>query len=182
MWVTPTYLSSNYLLGSLGAACSSGGTGAYTLWFRLGASFAFGDCGYGGTTFTGIQPVIGTWYFVVGEYDGSDTISYTDLTSSTTAWSGYTFNGAGPWYIGGGQGTSFAGSIANVQIYNTSLSEPEVNALYQEGIGGAPLALQNLVGWWPLNGNANDYSGNNNNGVPSGVTYTSAWTSGYTTP
>ncbi|MGC9010605.1 MAG: hypothetical protein ACP5JN_00435 [Candidatus Micrarchaeia archaeon] len=39
----------------------------------------------------------------------------------------------------------------------------------QEGIGGAPIDLQHLVAWWPLNGNANDYSGNGNNGVPSNV-------------
>ncbi|MCL5238847.1 MAG: LamG domain-containing protein, partial [Candidatus Marsarchaeota archaeon] len=77
---------------------------------------------------------------------------------------------------------SLNGMLANIQIYNTSLSGPAVNALYDEGIGGAPIKLQNLVGWWPLNGNANDYSGNNNNGVPSGVTYTNQWTSGYTTP
>ncbi len=76
----------------------------------------------------------------------------------------------------------FAGSIANIQIYNTSLSQPEIQALYQEGIGGAPTNLQNLVGWWPLNGNSKDYSGNNNNGVPTNVIYTSSWTSGYSTP
>ena len=76
----------------------------------------------------------------------------------------------------------FNGSIANLQLYNTSLSGPEVNALYLEGISGAPIDLQNLVGWWPLNGNANDYSGNMNNGVPSNVVFTSSWESGYTTP
>jgi hypothetical protein len=40
-----------------------------------------------------------------------------------------------------------------------------VQTLYSEGIGGAPLPkpiLNNLVAWWPLNGNLNDYSGNNN--------------------
>jgi len=74
------------------------------------------------------------------------------------------------------------GSISNVQIYNASLSQAEIAALYDEGIGGAPIDLQNLVGWWPLNGNANDYSGNDNNGVPSGVTYTSNWYSGYSAP
>ena len=79
-------------------------------------------------------------------------------------------------------GRQFNGSIANVQIYNTSLSTNDITSLYQEGIGGAPIDLQNLVGWWPLNGNSNDYSGNNNNGVPNGVTYTSGWTSGYAAP
>ncbi len=51
---------------------------------------------------------------------------------------------------------NFIGYIANVQIYNTSLSANEIQALYQEGIGGAPIDLQHLVGWWPLNGNANE--------------------------
>ena len=77
---------------------------------------------------------------------------------------------------------NFSGSISNVQIYNTSLSQPEITALYQEGIGGAPTNIQNLVGWWPLNGNANDYSGNNNNGNAIGVTYVSSWENGYTAP
>ena len=77
---------------------------------------------------------------------------------------------------------NFNGSVSNVQVYNTSLSQPEITALYQEGIGGAPTNIQNLVGWWPLNGNAKDYSGNNNNGVPTNVIYTSSWTSGYSTP
>ena len=77
---------------------------------------------------------------------------------------------------------NFYGEIANVQIYNTALSANDVQSLYHEGIGGAPIKIQSLVGWWPLNGNANDYSGNNNNGVPSGVTYTSNWYSSYSAP
>ncbi len=76
----------------------------------------------------------------------------------------------------------FGGSIANVQIYNTSLSANEVSALYAEGIGGAPIDPTHIVGWWPLNGNAQDYSGNNNNGVPTAMNYTSAWASGYMRP
>ncbi|MCL5239392.1 MAG: LamG domain-containing protein [Candidatus Marsarchaeota archaeon] len=74
------------------------------------------------------------------------------------------------------------GSMANIQIYNRSFSANEVQYMYAEGIGGAPIDPQHLVGWWPLNGNANDYSGNNNNGVPNGVTYTAQWASGYTVP
>ena len=82
---------------------------------------------------------------------------------------------------GGGIG-SIDGYISNFQIYDASLPTNDIKALYQEGIGGAPIKIQNLVGWWPLNGNANDYSGNGNNGVPNGVTYTSNWYSGYSVP
>jgi len=73
--------------------------------------------------------------------------------------------------------------IANVQLYSTTLTPQEIKALYLEGIGGPPIDLQHLVGWWPLNGNANDYSGNGYNGqINSGVTFVSNWWSGYTPP
>ena len=79
-------------------------------------------------------------------------------------------------------GNIFNGSIANIQVYNTSLSSSQVSALYSEGIGGTPIDLQHLVGWWPLNGNSNDYSGNGNNGVPTNVIFTSSWENGYSSP
>ena len=62
-------------------------------------------------------------------------------------------------------------SFANVQFYNATLSQTEIQGMYTLGIGGAPINLQYLVGWWPLNGNENDYSGNNNNGNPSSAAY-----------
>jgi hypothetical protein len=34
------------------------------------------------------------------------------------------------------------------------------------------LPANGLVGWWPFNGNANDESGNNNNGIVDGTTLT----------
>ena len=83
-------------------------------------------------------------------------------------------------YAGGGYFTN--GDFGNIQLYNTSLSQPGINALYQEGIGGPPIDLSNLAGWWPLNGNANDYSGNLNNGAAAAVAYTNAWAFGYTAP
>ena len=80
------------------------------------------------------------------------------------------------------QGAYFPGKISNVQIYNTSLSPSEIQALYQEGIGGAPIDLKHLVGWWPLNGDANDYSGNGNNGQMNNVNFIGNWYSGYALP
>ena len=110
-----------------------------------------------------------------GQQFVSNIIGLTHITTSNVfAISGWTCGGTC-------QGESWSGLISNVQLYNTSLSDNEIQALYQEGIGGAPIDLQNLVGWWPLNGNANDYSGNGNNGVPTNVIYTSNWYSGYST-
>ena len=79
-------------------------------------------------------------------------------------------------------GEEYNGSMANVQLYNTTLDSNSIYALYREGIGGAPIQLQNLVGWWPLNENGNDYSGNLNNGQAQNIRYTSDWLSGYTVP
>ena len=83
--------------------------------------------------------------------------------------------------MGDWPGWAFTGLVSNVQVYNASLSNASLQALYDEGIGGAPIELQYLVGWWPLNGNANDYSGNNNDGNSGGTTYTGTWQNGYAT-
>ncbi len=132
------------------------------------------------------------WYFIAYEYNGTYQIGYIGNDGTLTGASGaYAYNTIStPFYIGCEGNDNGAtcvtqfwnGSIANVQIYNTYLSQPEIQALYQEGIGGAPIKIQNLVGWWPLNGNANDYSGNNNNGNAISVTYTTGWYSGYSAP
>ena len=131
------------------------------------------------------------WVFYASTFNGSTFKGHLGLGGQF--YSGATITGItnvilpnGPVFSIGGSGpfTSFwNGQIANVQIYNTTLSANDIQALYQEGIGGAPVDLQNLVGWWPLNGNAHDYSGNNNNGqINGGVTFTSSWENGYTPP
>ena len=57
--------------------------------------------------------------------------------------------------------------------------------MYYEGIGGAPIDLNDLQGWWPLNGNMNDYSGNSDPGLSSSdINFRSQWwtSTGYQTP
>ncbi len=84
--------------------------------------------------------------------------------------------------IGSSTGTKyrFTGALANVQVYNTSLSSADILALYDEGLGGAPINLRNLVAWFPLNGNANDYSGNTQNLVFAKCAY--SYLGSYTVP
>ena len=137
------------------------------------------------------EQIVGTWSAPSGTQVSPTQfqIYVNGVPVETTTWSigvptSSPLTGLGGTIIGFHQAWNiyFGGSIANIQIYNTSLSAPEIQALYKEGIGGAPIDLQNLVGWWPLNGNANDYSGNGNEGTATSVTYTSAWTSGYSAP
>ncbi len=141
--------------------------------------FRFNECSSADCECSLVFPLLSsnTWYYVVITYNGVVGKIYFNGQSSGSATCSDAVTAATP-QIGGG----WLGYLSNVQIYNTSLSANEIQYLYTEGIGGAPLVLQNLVGWWPLNGNTNDYSGDNLTGKNNGATFTSSWTSGYTAP
>ena len=94
---------------------------------------------------------------------------------------GCIINSAWPWqgqfmrFGLGASNESFNGDIDDIAIYNRALTEQEIQNLYT---GTAPAAcldlpanLQDgLVGYWPFCGNANDESGNGNNGTVNGAT------------
>ena len=115
----------------------------------------------------------GKYHFVGLVYAGptSNTVQlYVDGAAAGSSVSQSIDIGTGSSYIGEDAASNhFNGIIANVQIYNTSLSANEIQILYQEGLGGAPIPLPGMVGWWPLNGDTKDYSGSGNNGVPTGL-------------
>ncbi len=120
------------------------------------------------------------WYFVGFTYNQSSTkiTVYLDGQQQVGNLGGeLNTPNTGMAYIGKyayfGQGT--IGFISDVQVYNSSLSQSEVDKLYQEGIGGEPIKLNSLIAWWPLNGNANDYSGNNNDGSASNLIWSGNW-------
>ncbi|MHB1830074.1 MAG: LamG domain-containing protein, partial [Candidatus Micrarchaeaceae archaeon] len=112
-------------------------------------------------------------------YNGTSVVAYINgAAANSISASGpvNSINGYNSLRIGarGAPGAAFAffnGSISNVQIYNTSLSQMQIDTLYQEGISALPIPGNSLVGWWPLNGNAQDYSGYNNNGQATNVLY-----------
>ena len=185
-WVSPAaYLGGRMKI--VGNNCCGGNNDFYLDAYGNGAGsaeFYVADSGWINTDSPPSLFSTNAWIFVTGRYNGSYiSVWINGVQENSRATSGSLPLPIGGIGIGGANGDSpFTGSIANVQMYNASLSENEIQALYQEGIGGAPITLQSLVAWWPLNGNANDYSGNNNNGAPSGVTYTSQWTNGYVPP
>jgi len=133
-----------------------------------GATYGLADSQY--------AAAVGVWYHMVGVYDGAKVRIYVNgVEKNNAALTGSMSSGSVSLTIGKTQPQYTYGLISNVQIYNTSLSANEIQALYVEGVGGAPLLLQNLAGWWPLNGDTRDYSGNNNNGVPTAISFTSQY-------
>jgi hypothetical protein len=120
---------------------------------------------------------LNTWTFVGYTWNGiTDTITvYDNGASQSSAEGSLNTVSSGSAYLGYPNyevGNWFPGSMADVQIYNIALSPAQVASLYTEGIGGGPVAPSNLVGWWRLNGNFQDYSGNNNNGEATNVYFT----------
>ncbi len=178
MWIYPNSIKkSDFFQEGTSPTCYG-----YFAYLNPSEDPAFGQqCNGPGTQF-GTVLSTDKWYEVVGTYDGTTLRIYEDGSlagSETVSLSPYSFSSQ---LIGSAQDGYFSGLISNVQIYNASLSGSEIKQLYTEGIGGPPIQLQNLVGWWLLDGNSKDYSGHQNNGAAYNITYASNWQSGYTPP
>ena len=119
----------------------------------------------------------GKWNYVAVAYNGSAVVAYLNGVNASPFSASGVIKGTGlAFRIGargapGAPGSPFFGDIADVQLYNTSLSKSQIDSLYYEGLGGLPVNGANLLGWWPLDGNANDYSGNGNSGTSVAVQY-----------
>ncbi|MEM3781442.1 MAG: LamG domain-containing protein [Candidatus Micrarchaeaceae archaeon] len=151
--------------------CSGSEYSGESLTFWLGNNGNGNTCGIAGDSLN-----FGTWYMFAVTYNGVEATEYIDGSPVYSQAFSTTMASGNPLGIGIysnavlGEGM-WNGSIANIQIYNTSLTAGEILSLYDEGIGGAPIAGAGLAAWYPLNGNANDYSGNGNNGTATNVVY-----------
>ena len=71
----------------------------------------------------------------------------------------------------GEQGANIENILSQIKELEANCSE--LKALLESLLSGrSPVPSNGLIGWWPFNGNANDESGNNNNGVLNGPTLT----------
>jgi Concanavalin A-like lectin/glucanases superfamily/Divergent InlB B-repeat domain/Fibronectin type III domain len=61
----------------------------------------------------------------------------------------------------------FSGSLSDVRVYNRALPTTDINALFTNGLPVNTLT-NGLIAWYPLAGDANDYSTNGNNGTAVG--------------
>lgn len=134
------------------------------------------------------SPPVNTWTYVTIVTDGSTT--YTNqkiyfngvlqtITSGVSGSGSQTSDAGKTMYIGynypategGATYTTANATLADIQIYNASLSQGQISQLYGEGIDGSPVAPQNLTAWWPLDGDFMDYSGRGNSGTSSTVSF-----------
>ncbi len=129
----------------------------------------------GGESFiSSLKVPIGRWSFVgYGYQSGSTSITlYLNGNGQTGSLSGGAAlsTPSGTSSEIGAEGNTinsgyFNGSISNIQLYDTFLNSNQVLQLFGQGIMGSGVSTQNMVGWWKLAGNAEDYSGDNNTGT-----------------
>ena len=122
-------------------------------------------------------PSDGSWHQFTVTFNSVGIYSYLDGQpgASATGSVGSVVSSTAPLTFGVGQSNDyFTGQLANIQMYNTSLTPNQISASYASGLFSTPVTSQNVIGWWPLNDNPNDYSGNGQMGLPTNVVYSSA--------
>lgn len=128
------------------------------------------------------------WHHVVAVYDGSANTYKAYLngnTSSADASLSSNISGheatlkLGRYYQNEADANAFAGKIDQVRIYSTALDSDQIAELYNEKQdyitkdASDPFGDSNSVALYEMENNANDTSGNGNNGTTSNVTFTS---------
>lgn len=187
-WVYPTSVSSEQ--GIIWREAPAGGSNRQ---FGLAISNTgkiLWEVSTGGTSWDGSYVSVNaiqanTWSFVAASWDGSTQTIYIDGAPDSYNTATGIFAPSNAAFDLGAERTNtnyFNGKMADVQMYNDSLSSNEIQAIYIEGIGGAPLVLRTLAGWWTLNGNTNDYSGDNVTTSSNDISFSTSWYTGYTQP
>ncbi len=120
----------------------------------------------------------GVWYDIglTITSGSSPTISFYVNGNEIQSISGASWSSGSSWtnmYLGSNLGSEFFnGSLSNIQIYNSTLSKSSMNLLYKRDLNGIPISNDGLVGWFDLNGNTNDLSGQNTITISSTATFT----------
>ena len=106
--------------------------------------------------------------YIDGNYF-SNNVSYAPKNINTIGEIPLTF---GEYWSQGGDFRTYLGSLDDIAIYNRALTQQEITQLYTGQVIPSYVPTNGLVGYWPFNGNANDVSGNGNNGTVNGATLT----------
>ncbi len=183
IWANPSTPSQVGQMVSEGTPSNCGSGGEFCLEYDNGVVY-FGDSGASGANTISFNSLLtaGQWYNVVVTYSSGNTVIYLDGVQAATGTLSLGANESMSIGSGAGNGDFFNGQLSNIQVYNTSLSYNSVVSLYDGGMGAVPIDIYNIVGWWPLNGNTNDYSGNNYNGKGNSITFANNWDAAFSTP
>jgi hypothetical protein len=184
LWVNPTTLSQQGQMIGEDSPSNCGATGIFCIEYNNGVVY-FKPAGGSGINTASFNSLVlpGQWYNVVATYSSSgNSVIYLDGVQAASGALSFSGNGLLDIGSGDGNGDFFIGQLSNIQVYNISLSSNGVASLYAEGMGGVPIDLDNIVAWWPLNGDTKDYSGNAYDGRGTSVLFPNNWQATFSTP
>ena len=113
------------------------------------------------------------WYHLVCTYSSNTVTFYLNGNQTDQYTVNPLPNNNGNYYFGAslsGTDQFYNGKLDDIGIWNRALTQQEITNLYNSTLPCLPSYVPNsgLVGYWPFCGNANDESGNGNNGVGAG--------------
>ncbi len=138
-----------------------------------GGKLAF--TGFGNGAQSGLEVTSYRWHLVGYSYTANSSMItfYLDNTTQTVnlsagtrlATSSFAQSSIGKQAGCSGPCGNFDGYLSEVRVYNTNISQGDVQVIRLAGLNpAAALFARNLAAWWPLNGSTLDYSGNGNGG------------------
>lgn len=171
--------------GIISKGLNSGSTIQWGLHINSAETIAFytnnnGAWGTAQTTLSKTGWTIGTntWYHIVGTYDGTTMRLYLNGVHEVSSAAPGVVNKTGDLYIGSFYNTSgykLSGLVDDAFLLNgTALSADQIKELYEGRFIGESYPQAGLVAGWHLNGGSTDFSGNNNHGTDTAITYSQA--------
>jgi Concanavalin A-like lectin/glucanases superfamily/Secretion system C-terminal sorting domain len=178
-WLNPaTGNQPSYPLSYGGSACGQ----SFLMAFNPGGCGCFltqGHCGSNALAYNWATNPENKWVHYTVTINGADIKLYINgqFMAGNNGFSNATIVAGKKLIIGGlitpdglstyvdGSGGYFKGRLDDIRIYDAALADAQVLQLYTNESSG-------LVAYYPFNGNANDESGNGNNGTVNGATLT----------
>lgn len=186
IWFKTNSTIGGHLIGFNNGQCSHGGTWDRALWVENNKVVFYTFPGFEFQHQAFINVVDNNWHNCVITMDNVGSKIYIDsnlISSNNSQLNGQNYNG---FFRFGGLSpndinNSLIGSYDDIGIWNRALTQQEITTMYNgsqtssytdtcNAVSGS--LIQGLVGYWPFCGNANDDSGNGNNGTVNGATLT----------